>query len=216
MLHCLTRALAVAIVSSGSLLACGAASAQSESPVLAKEPWTYSITIDGYFSHNETSYLDPIVTADRDWLHLEARYNYENLQTGSLWAGYNFSAGRNLVLHVTPMIGVVFGKTNGIAPGSEVSLTYKRLELSISNEYVFDRTDKSGNFYYSWLELTYSPADWFRVGIVSQHTKAFHAALDVQPGILVGVSHKQWEFTAYVFNASFAAPTLVLEAGVNL
>jgi hypothetical protein len=113
------------------------------------------------------------------------------------------------------MIGAVFGKTNGIAPGLEASLTYKKVELSISNEYVFDNAVKSESFYYSWIELTYSPTDWFRVGAVTQHTKAFHASLDVQPGFLVGVSRKQWEFTAYVFNASLSNPTVVLEAGVN-
>ena len=55
------------------------------------------------------SYADPYLTADHQWLHLEARYNYENLHTGSLWAGYNFTAGKTLQLAVTPMIGGVFG-----------------------------------------------------------------------------------------------------------
>ena len=69
------------------------------------------------------------------------------------------------------MIGGVFGRTNGIAPGCEASLTYKKIELSIANEYVFDTTHKSGNFYYSWPQLTYSPVDWFRVGLVAQRTR---------------------------------------------
>ncbi len=161
------------------------------------------------------SYANPVFTADRDWLHLEARYNYENLRTGSLWAGYNFSAGKKLVLAVTPMIGGVFGRTNGIAPGCEASLTYKKVELSISNEYVFDTTSKSGNFYYSWPQLTYSPTDWLRVGLVAQHTKAFQTALNVQRGFLVGFSHKKWEFTTYIFNAGWTDPTVVLEVGVS-
>ena len=46
--------------------------------------------------------------------------------TGSLWAGYNFAVGKRLVLDVTPMIGGVFGRTTGIAPGCEASLSYKR------------------------------------------------------------------------------------------
>src|SRR3984885_2005224 len=112
-----------------------------------KEPWAYSLTTDGYIVPDGESYVSPVLTADRQWLHLEARYNYENLNTGSLWAGYNFSAGKKLQLAVTPMIGGVFGRTTGIAPGCELSLTYKKLQLSISNEYVFDTTHKSGNFY---------------------------------------------------------------------
>ncbi len=32
---------------------------------------------------------------------------------------------------------------------------------------------------------------------------------------LVGMSHKKWEFTSYLFKPGIASPTLVLEAGVN-
>ena len=131
-------------------------------PAVAKDPWAYNLTVDGYIVPNDESYVDPVFTADRNWLHLEARYNYENLRTGSLWAGYNFSAGKKLVLDVTPMIGGVFGRTTGIAPGCEASLTYKKVQLSISNEYVFDTTHKSGNFYYSW-----PAADLLASGLVS-------------------------------------------------
>lgn len=41
------------------------------------------------------------------------------------------------------MIGGVFGRTNGIAPGFEASLNFKKFELSVSNEYVFDSIDQS-------------------------------------------------------------------------
>jgi hypothetical protein len=189
-------------------------SAPAKAPA-AKNPWAYNLTVDGYIVPNGQGYVDPVFTADRNWLHLEARYNYENLHTGSLWVGYNFAAGKKLVLDVTPMIGGVFGRTNGIAPGCEASLTYKRVELSISNEYVFDTTHKSGNFYYSWPQLTYSLTDWLQVGLVAQHTKAYQTAVSVQRGFLVGVSHKQWEFTTYIFNPGFTDPTVVLEVGVS-
>jgi hypothetical protein len=109
----------------------------------------------------------------------------------------------------------VVGRSTGIAPGCEASLTYKKIELSISNEYVFDTTDKSGRFYYSWPQLTYSPIDWFRVGAVAQHTKAFQTSLDVQRRFLLGVSHKQAGFTTYIFNAGWIDPAVVLELGVS-
>ena len=191
------------------------ASAPAKSPPPAKNPWAFNLTTDGYIIPNETGYANPTFSANRTWLHLEARYNYENLRTGSLWAGYNFAAGKKLVLDVTPMIGGVFGRTTGIAPGCEASLTYKELQLSISNEYVFDTTHKSGNFYDTWPQLTYSPSSWFRVGLVAQRTRAFQTSLDVQRGFLVGVSHKKWESTIYVFNAGFTDPTVVLEVGLN-
>jgi hypothetical protein len=190
-------------------------SAPAKSPGTGKNPWAFNFTTDGYIIPNETGYANPVFSANRTWMHLEARYNYEDLRTGSLWAGYNFAAGKKLVLDVTPMIGGVFGRTTGIAPGCEASLTYKELQLSISNEYVFDTTHKSGNFYDTWPQLTYSPLSWFRAGLVAQRTRAFHTSLDVQRGFLVGVSRKKWESTIYVFNAGFTDPTVVLEVGLN-
>ncbi len=189
--------------------------AQSVSDPGTKEPWAYSFITDGYILPDQDGYASPTLSADRGWLHLEARYDYENLRTGSLWFGYNFSAGKGLILSVTPMVGGVFGRATGIAPGCEASLTYKKVELSVSNEYVFDTGNKSGSFYYSWPQLTYSPLDWLRVGLVAQRTKAYHTSLDTQRGFLVGLSHNKFAFTAYIFNAGWTDPTAVLELGIN-
>ena len=181
----------------------------------AAEPWEYSLTLDGYIIAGEDGYASPTFTADHNWLHLEARYNYENLRTGSLWAGYNFSWGKTWQFAVTPMIGGVFGRTNGIAPGCEASLEYKKLTLSIDNEYVFDTTSKSGNFYYTWPQLTYKPLDWMKLGLVAQRTRTFQTKLDVQRGFLVGFKHKKLEFTTYVFNPGFTDTSVVLEVGAS-
>jgi hypothetical protein len=105
--------------------------------------------------------------------------------------------------------------TNGIAPGLEFSLTYKRLEFSSTSEYVFDTSHKAGNFFYSWPQLTYSLLDWLKVGVVAQHTKAYHTGLGTQRGLLVGVSYKKWKFTTYVFDPELSQPTTVLELGVS-
>jgi hypothetical protein len=189
--------------------------ASSTAPGTSANPWEFNLTTQGYIIPNGTSYVDPDFSADRSWLHLEARYNNENLRTGSVWVGYNFTAGKKLVLDITPMIGGVFGRTTGIAPGCEASLTYKKVQLSITNEYVFDTTSKSGNFYNTWPQFTYSPWGWLQVGLVANRTRAFQTSLDVQRGLFVGVTHKNWESTVYVFNAGFTGPTVVLEVGWN-
>jgi hypothetical protein len=64
------------------------------------------------------------------------------------------------------------------------------------------------------MELSYSPVDWFRTGLVAQRTKAYHTDLDVQRGFLVGFSHKKMDFTTYVFNVGWTDPTIVLSLGV--
>jgi hypothetical protein len=199
------------------LLSCRMPGQETPSNAPAKKVWAYNLTIDGYIVPKDPSYVDPILTADRRWLHLEGRYNYENLRTGSLWVGYNFATDENkkVVLDFTPMVGGVFGRTTGISSGCEAFLTYKRVELSISNEYVWDTTDKSESFYYSWPQITYSPTNWLSVGVVAAHSKTLHDSLEVQPGFLVGVSHKKWEFTTYIFNAGISEPTVALEMGVD-
>jgi len=199
---------------------------QPHSPVLGtpaagSEPWEYSLTVDGYIISGEDGYASPTFTADHNWLHLEARYNYENFRTGSLGAGYNFAWGKTWQFAVTPMIGGVFGRTNGIAPGCEASVSWKKLELSIDNEYVFDTTSKSGNFYYAWPQLTISPVEWFRFGGVAQRTRMFETTLDVQRGFFVGFhrkvgrDRKRLEFTTYVFDPGSSSTSVVLEVGAS-
>ena len=179
------------------------------------EPWEYSLTVDGYIIEGEDGYASPTFTADHGWLHLEARYNYENFRTGSLWAGYNFSWGKTWQFAVTPMIGGVFGRTNGIAPGCEASLAYKKFTFSLDNEYVFDTTSKSGNFYYSWPQITYQPNSWLKFGGVAQRNKTFQTSFDTQRGFFVGFTHKKLEFTAYVFNPGTSSTSVVLEMGTS-
>ena len=180
----------------------------------AASSWDYSLSLDGYLIPDE-SYFQPTFTADHRWLRLEGRYNSENFRTGSLWIGYNFGWGQKWQFAVTPMIGGVFGRTDGIAPGCEASLTYKKVAFSLTNEYVFDTKSKSGNFYSSWPQLTYTPLDWLSLGLVAQHTKTFQTTLDVQRGFFVGYTHKKVGFTTYVFNAGWIDPTMVLELNAS-
>jgi hypothetical protein len=172
--------------------------------------WSFSLAAFGYLVPNDLSYGSPTFAADHDWLHLEGRYNYENQKTGSLWTGYNFSAGHNLELEATPMFGVVFGNTTGVAPGYELSLTYKRIELSSEGEYVFDTGNSADSFFYSWNELTYSPVEWCHAGLVSQRTRAYQTKLDVQRGVSLGFAYRKMDYTTYIFNAGWTDPTVVL------
>jgi hypothetical protein len=85
------------------------------------------------------------------------------------------------------------------------------LEFYSAQEYVFDTKDRSGSFFYSWPQLTYSPREWVHFGIVAQRTKAYQTNLNVQRGVFGGLSYKKINFTAYVFNAGWTDPTVVVE-----
>jgi hypothetical protein len=177
--------------------------------------WAFSVTLYGYLVPDSRDYVQPTVTADRGWLHLEGRYNYEALDTGSAWIGYNFSGGNKLAWQLTPMLGGVFGDTDGIAPGYEGSLTWWKLELYSEGEYVVNTRDSAGSYFYNWSQLTISPWQWLQVGMVTQRTHAYQTDRNIQRGLLVGVSYKALNFTTYVFNPDDSKPTLVLSCGVT-
>lgn len=187
----------------------------SDASTAPPNPWAYALTTSGYIVPEGQSYVSPDFTADHNWLHLEARYNFEALKTGSLWAGYNFSVGKKLVLDATPMVGAVFGDLNGIAPGGLITLTYNKVELYASLEYVFSFQNRNANFFYTWNQLTYSPRKWLQVGLASQRTRVYQTGLDVQRGVLAGVTYKKVNFTTTVFNFGWTTPTEVLALGIN-
>ncbi len=188
-------------------------------PVVAEQPagspWSFSASAYAYFPGDSQNYVQPTIRGDRSWLHLEARYNYEALDTGSAWIGYNFSAGDKLKLDFTAMAGGVFGKTNGYAPGYEFTLSWRKLQLYSEGEYVFDTGNSSDSFFYTWSELTLAPADWFRFGVVIQRTKVYQTDFDIQRGFLVRFSYKKVDLSAYVFNPDVDKPTYVLAVSVS-
>jgi hypothetical protein len=177
--------------------------------------WSLSASISTYVVPDDHDYVQPTITADRDWLHLEARYNYEALETGSAWLGYNFSGGETLVWELTPMVGGVVGNTWGFAPGFKGSLGWWKLELFSEGEYVFDTTDSSDSFFYSWSELGLAPVDWCRLGLAGQRTRAYQADREIQRGVFGGVSYKAVELTTYVFDPDTSEPTVVVAVGAT-
>jgi hypothetical protein len=177
--------------------------------------WSFSLSAATYLVPDDQEYVQPTFMADRGWLHLEARYDYESLETGSTWVGYNFSGGKKLEWEFTPMLGGVFGNTTGIAPGYRGSVSWWKLTLSSEGEFVFDTGNSENNFIYAWSELSVSPVDWFRVGLVGQRTRAYQTPVDIQRGILVGFTYKKVDFTTYVFNLDEGKPTWVFAVGVS-
>ena len=187
--------------------------------------WEFSLSTLTYFAQHERDYANPNFTADRDWLHLEARYNYEALKTGSAWLGRNFETGDTLKFEVTPMLGGVFGDITGVAPGYQIRVTYNKnkskiIELSTEGEYFFDAGTSSGNFFYSWSEFSASlpKTDSVRAGLVVEQTQASGNS-DVRRGPLVSFNHKckdkDVDLTVYWLAPGSREATFVFGVTVN-
>ncbi len=190
----------------------------SSSPALEEKTnrWDFLASTYAYFVPDSREYVQPTFSADRDSLHLETRYNYEDLETGSAWVGYNLGGGDKVAWGFTPMLGGVFGNTTGVAPGYKASVSWWKLELASEGEYVYDVGDSSSSYFYNWSELSLLPWDWLRLGLVTQRTRLYQTDRDIQRGVLVGLRYKKVECTAYVFNPDESRPTLVLAVALSL
>jgi len=181
----------------------------------AEPTWEVSGSASAYFLPDDENFTIPIVIADRGRLHLEARYNYEALETGSLWAGLNLEWGDEVTLAFTPMLGYAFGDAEGILPGFEATLSYGSFELYSEFEYFIDPDDSYENFLYNWSELSWEPGHGFRVGLTTQRTRVYDTERSIQRALLLGYSVADWSFTAHLFNPGDDDHFVVFAVGVS-
>ena len=97
----------------------------------------WSHDIEGWFYIMKDDFIfSPVYAADKGWLHLEARYNYENINTFSAWFGYNISGGNKFQYTITPMIGGLFGDIQGISPGLELDFDFLGFNFKIQRPFI--------------------------------------------------------------------------------
>ena len=125
-------------------------------------------------------FVTPVVNIDKNELHLESRYNYEDLKTISFFGGYNFIGGNKFQYIITPILGVALGNTDGIAPGLKIDLNWKRFRFYSEMEYLININDNASSFYFNWSEISYAPKEWFWVGVTAQRTRIYANDLDIQ------------------------------------
>jgi hypothetical protein len=162
--------------------------------------WKYDITASYYSFRNQDDFTLAVARADRGQLHLEARYNYEAIDSGSIFVGWKFSGGNKLTWEVTPILGAVFGKKEGIAPGFEAAIGYGIVDFYTETEYVRDSSVRQDSFTYSWNELGFSPLEWLRFGIVGQRTMVYQSERDIQRGFFAQVMYRKATLGVYIFN----------------
>jgi hypothetical protein len=119
-------------------------------------------------------------------------------------------------LEVGPMVGLVAGKTDGVAPGLELTLSWGPLELYSESEYVLAFGGAESSFFYAWSELGLRPVDWLHVGLAAQRTRRFHSPREVSFGPMLGVTLGKLEATFYVFERGTAQRFTVLSVRLSL
>lgn len=180
------------------------APAQDPAPVQASpaEAAAWELSASVFYSDppGSENRLTPIVYADRGALHLELRYNYEDLQTAALFAGWTFELEGEAALGLTPMLGAVVGETDGIAPALELDLGWRRLAWYAEAEVLFDLDDRDDDFFYSWSTLLYGLTDWLSAGLVTERSKLVDTDYSLQRGLALELTHASVGFALYAYN----------------
>lgn len=171
--------------------------------------WELSFEALQYLIDDEKDYLQTTLAADREELHLELRWNYEDYDTASIWIGWNFSAGdENIVLEFTPMLGFSSGEATGALAGYIASLDLWNFNVYNEAEYYIDTGDTDADWFYMWSEASFAPIEWFRFGVVAESYWDEDVEWEHDPGVLAAVTIGIAEIAVYVFNPDDDDPTL--------
>jgi hypothetical protein len=195
---------------SSALLAASLTAQGAPPPAVEPAPPAWSLVFETYASDppGDDPYVLGILYADRGPLHLEARYGYEDRDTFSFFVGRNFGWEAAVSGTATPMLGLVVGRTEGIAPAVELELDWLSLWLTSQAEYVFDTDDSSESYFYAWNELGWNVFERVDVGLVAQRTRIFEQELEVDRGLFVAWSGEKVGLSLYVFNPDQDDPYL--------
>lgn len=169
-------------------------------PTAGASEWTFDASAFVFDPPAGDAFVSPIGSAERGTLHFEARWNYEDLHSGSLFVGRRFTFGGDVEGSVTPIAGLVAGSTDGFVPGVELEIGWRRLALSTESEWIVDFHDAGDNFLYSWLEGTVAVAGGLRVGVAGQRMKQVETALAMQRGPMVQLERNRGWLAGYWFN----------------
>ena len=166
----------------------------------ATPSWEFAITAYPTDVRGGENYTSAIASADRGSLRLEARYNYESIGARSAFVGWTFSGGDEFTWEVRPLLGGVWGTTQGFVPALEASLAWKKLDFYVEAEYVRDSGEHTNSYFYAWSELGFQPVEWLRVGMAAQRTRAYGGDRDLQRGPFAQVTWGPVTIGGFWFN----------------
>jgi len=139
-------------------------------------------------------YLHP-----KNW-YAEARYNYEDAETFSLYLGRAFTGGTNALNYsVVPMLGGSMGRWQGISTGLNINVDLNNFFFSSQSQYSRSTGGYGDHFEYDWSELGYQSLKWLYAGLSLQHTHDRLTGHDAQPGFMVGFIFNRFTIPVYTF-----------------
>jgi hypothetical protein len=151
-------------------------------------------------------------TTSNNW-YGEARYNFDELNTFSMYAGRKFTGRGSLSWEATPMVGGLLGQMTGGSVGVNVGMDYKKMFFASQSQYSFSVENNTDRYFYNWTELGYNATKWLYAGLALQQTNIYKAIGQLEPGCMIGFSVRNWTIPLYAFNTGNQETYFVL--GVN-
>lgn len=130
--------------------------------------------------------------------YTELRYNYEDVQTLSLFGGKSFETGNELNCEITPMLGFSAGKFSGASFATNAEAEWKNIYVSSQTQFSVSFKKDIPGFFFSWSELGYSFTRFLFAGIAVQYTRQEGESI-VEPGVVAGLSFKNFSVPVYFF-----------------
>jgi len=165
-----------------------------------------------YMGHQSSLFVPIIhIETKHNW-YGEVRYNYEDVQTISMYAGKTFSGGNKFNYTLTPLIGYSAGNFTGSSLALNNEVDWKNFYFSSQSQYSFSFKKEVSNFFFTWSELGYNVSSNFFAGAALQYTWQLNKG-EGEPGFVAGINFKNFSVPFYVFNPFKQASYIVL--GLN-
>jgi hypothetical protein len=135
----------------------------------------------------------------RKW-YAEARYNYDDAETFSLYLGRAITGGKRLNYSLVPMLGGSIGRFNGLSTGLNIELELNKFFFCSQSQYSRSTSGYGEYFVYNWSEVGYQSLKWLYAGLSVQHTHDGVTGNDLQPGFMVGFTFERFSIPIYTFD----------------
>lgn len=137
----------------------------------------------------------------KNW-YAEARYNYEDAETFSLYLGRAFTGGTHTLNYsIVPMLGGSMGRWQGISTGLNINVDLNNFFFSSQSQYnIHDQPPGMAiTSYMTGANWVYQSLKWLYAGLSLQHTHDRLIGHDVQPGFMVGFTFNRFTIPVYTF-----------------
>lgn len=154
-----------------------------------------------YTVHSKTISFTPILwyQAKTGW-YAEARYNYDAVNSLSIYTGKTFERKSKLSFSLNTIAGIVTGGFKGGSIAVNADAEYKKLSFSLQSQYTFSVENKSLNYIYMWSDISCQIFNYLSAGISLQQTNGNNTEVIVEKGFFVKAASGKWTIPLYFFN----------------